>query len=100
MAKIEYQRRSPYNKTKFSEFYLDFYADREIPEDDSDILIELGEKYTNRPDLLAYDIYADTRLWWIFARRNMDTIKDPIFDFVGGIEIYVPTKDRVLQIIG
>ena len=31
-----------------------------------------------RSDLLAYDMYGDNRLWWVFAQRNLDVIEDRI----------------------
>jgi hypothetical protein len=43
-----------------------------------------------RPDLLAYDLYNDSKLWWVFSQRNPNTLKDPLFDFVLGTWIYLP----------
>ncbi len=100
MAKISYNNTSPYALTKQKEFYLGLYVDRPIPADSTDITIVLDSKYNHRPDLLAFDLYGDTRYWWIFMRRNLDVIRDPIFEFVGGIEIHIPTKDRILKIVG
>jgi len=53
-------------------------------------LYSITSAYTYRPDLLAHDLYDDRRLWWIFAQRNPDVIKDPVYDFVAGTEIYLP----------
>jgi hypothetical protein len=36
----------------------------------------------------------------VFAQRNMDRIKDPIFDFVPGVEIYLPRRDTLLASLG
>ena len=40
-------------------------------------------------DLLAFDMYGDKDLWWVFAQRNLEKLKDPIFDFEAGTEIFV-----------
>jgi hypothetical protein len=32
--------------------------------------------------------------------RNMNVIEDPIFDLQSGIEIFVPTRDRVRELLG
>ena len=53
-----------------------------------------------RPDLLAYDLYGEVNLWWVFAQRNMDTLQDPIFDFVPGVQIYIPKKTELFTVLG
>jgi len=42
--------------------------------------------------LLAYDLYGNSKLWWVFAQFNQDKLKDPVVDFLPGLEIQVPTK--------
>ena len=54
--------------------------------------ITLKSKYEKRPDKLAYDLYGNAKLWWIFAEYNQDTLKDPIVDFKSGLEIRVPKQ--------
>lgn len=54
------------------------------------IIIE--NKYESRPDLLAYDLYGNPKLWWVFALFNQDTLNDPIVDFSAGLELQVPKK--------
>ena len=54
--------------------------------------ITLESKYEKRPDKLAYDLYGNAKLWWIFAEYNQDTLKDPIVDFKSGLEIRVPKQ--------
>ena len=72
--------------------YLDFWRGVNIPANASDKLISLDSRYNYRPDLLSYDQYGTPQLWWIFILRNPDIIKDPTWDFVTGINIYVPLK--------
>lgn len=54
--------------------------------------IIVGAKYHLRPDVLAYDLYGNSKLWWVFAQFNQDTLLDPILDFKSGLEITVPTQ--------
>lgn len=54
--------------------------------------ITLESKYENKPDKLAFDLYGNAKLWWVFAQFNQDKLQDPIIDFVAGLEIQVPTQ--------
>ena len=55
----------------------------------------IGHGYDERPDLLAHQIYGNSRLWWVFALRNPDVIKDPIRDFKAGVEIMLPGEATI-----
>lgn len=55
----------------------------------------IGHGYDERPDLLAYKLYGSTRLWWVFAQRNPDILKDPIRDFKAGKQIILPAEEVV-----
>jgi len=51
--------------------------------------------------MLAYDLYQDARLWWVFAQRNPNRLgADPYFNFVAGLGIYVPTAATLKQSLG
>jgi hypothetical protein len=39
-------------------------------------------------------------LWWVFAVRNPNVIKDPIFDFFPGQTIYIPNKNTLTTYLG
>ena len=54
--------------------------------------ITLNEKYDEKPDLLAYDLYGNAKLWWVFALFNQDELADPILDFKAGLKIKVPAR--------
>jgi hypothetical protein len=73
---------------------------RDIPAETDDILFEVTSTYENRPDLLAYDLYSDVNLWWVFAVRNKSTIKDPTFDLVAGVKIYLPKLSSIKKSLG
>lgn len=91
-----YSEFSPYRKTEITGFYLDMYKPREVPVLANDVEIELPSQYHHRPDLLAFDAYGDSRLWWVFAVRNPSVIKDPIYDLVSGVKLYIPQKQALL----
>ena len=44
----------------------------------------------DRLDLLAYQFYKDTRLWWIIANANVGIIRRDSFALKPGIEIRIP----------
>jgi hypothetical protein len=95
-----YSEYSPYKETPFNGYYLDVWTPRQVPALDDDVMVELPSQYQHRPDLLANDAYGDPRLWWVFAIRNPSVIKDPIYDLVSGIKIYIPQKQKLLAVLG
>jgi hypothetical protein len=96
-----YPSSSPYYNTGVvDDNFLDVMVDRAIPKLPSDIYWVITPVYDLRPDLLAYDLYGDSRLWWIFASRNPNRLTDPFFDFVTGVGIYLPKSDLLTQVLG
>jgi hypothetical protein len=95
-----YTKTSPYYNTSMVNNYLDVINFRDIPKEKDDILFELTATYEHRPDLLAYDLYKDQKLWWVFAVRNRSVIKDPVFDMVAGVKIYLPKASTLQRVIG
>ncbi|MBR19722.1 MAG: hypothetical protein CMA64_06205 [Euryarchaeota archaeon] len=92
---------SPYAKTPvLPNGTLDVLRIRPVPGNSDDPLYTVEPQYHQRPDLLAYDMYKNDRLWWIFAQRNMDVMEDPIYDLKAGIQIYLPQADKVKEIMG
>tara|TARA_A200000159_G_scaffold164925_1_gene197483 strand:+ start:4908 stop:5201 length:294 start_codon:yes stop_codon:yes gene_type:complete len=92
---------SPYAKTKINrDGALDILSIRPVPAYTDDSLYTIEPQYTHRPDLLAYDMYGDKNLWWIFAQRNLDVIEDPVYDMVPGLQIYLPEPSRVKEHLG
>ena len=94
-----YNSNSPYYTTPVVNDYLDVIDFRDIPSFSDDILFEIISTYQYRPDLLAYDLYKDQKLWWVFAVRNKDIIKDPVFDMVAGRKIYLPKLSIIKQVL-
>jgi len=95
-----YKKNSPYFKTEIVNGYLDVMSFRDLPYARDDILFEVTATYENRPDLLAYDIYNDSGLWWVFAIRNKRIIKDPIYDLKAGVKIYLPKISTIKSVLG
>lgn len=95
-----YSRSSPYYGTQSWGKFLDVWSSKTIKADVTDAVYQIDNIYHSRPDLLAFDLYQDSSLWWVFALRNPDVIKDPIFDFLTGTIIYVPTKATVQASLG
>jgi len=102
MANNIYPSTSPYYLTNIADGqYLDVMNNRPIPKYSSDVYYTLPKVYEFRPDLLAYDLYGDSRLWWVFASRNPNLLGyDPYFDFVAGIQIYIPKMETLKQALG
>jgi len=93
---VTYTQTSPYYLTSvYKNLFLDVMQNRSIPSDPLDVYWEITLTYDRRPDLLAYDLYNDSRLWWVFAQRNPNRIKDPLFDFAAGTSIYIPQLDNL-----
>ena len=95
-----YNSDSPYYSTDVKDGYLDVINFRNIQGQTDDIIYEIEPRYEHRPDLLAYELYGNVKLWWIFAVRNKDIIKDPVYDIVPGVSIYVPSLTYIRSVIG
>lgn len=98
---LRYETNSPwYNTPVKNEQYLDILKIRPVPAADDDILYEVQPQYAYRPDLLAYDLYGTKNLWWVFAQRNMEVLKDPVNDLVPGLKIFLPKGDSLARQLG
>lgn len=97
-----YPKTSPYNETNVvSNKFLDVMVSRNIPMLPSDVYMVLTSAYEYRPDLLAYDLYGDPKLWWVFAARNPNKLgPDPYFNFTAGSGIYIPNIDTLRTVLG
>lgn len=100
MATAQYSKTSPYANTPVFGNFLDVTNLPTIPKDPDDVLFQINKTYQFRPDLLAFDLYGDATLWWVFALRNPNSIKDPIFDMKIGNRIYLPKKTALVGLLG
>lgn len=95
-----YSNNSPWFATPVTLNYLDLLSIRPVSSEPDDILYTIDAKFEHRPDLLAYALYGDAALWWVFTQRNLDTIQDPIFDFKAGTKIYLPKGSSLKTVLG
>ena len=100
MAAVAYSKSSPYFNTGLYGSFLDVASHRKITKLASDKLYKIDRVYHLRPDMLAYDLYKDPALWWVFAARNPNSLKNPLFDFVTGNTIYLPDKTTLIKDLG
>jgi hypothetical protein len=98
MAK--YAKTSPWADTRQNSFYLDLLEIRPVPSETDDFRYVIENQYRHRPDLLAYDVYGNAKLWWVFVQRNMSVLKDPIYDFEPGVVIFLPKKTNLQKFLG
>lgn len=95
-----YKKTSPYFTTKQNNLYLELLTIRPVPAEADDFQYVIEGQYKHRPDLLAYDLYGNSNLWWVFVQRNMEVLRDPIYDFEPGVTIYCPKKSNLEKFIG
>jgi hypothetical protein len=95
-----YSVASPYYKTTVFGTFLDIMVPRTITKNPDDVVYQIDRVYQFRPDLLAFDLYGDSALWWVFAARNPNVIEDPLLDFLIGTTIYVPKKETLVKDLG
>ena len=96
----QYSSTSPYFATQYSQFFLDVMVNRPIPKSTDDILFKINTTFQYRPDLLAFDLYGDAGLWWVFYQRNPNTLQAPPMDFEAGTTIYLPKLDTLKSVLG
>lgn len=95
-----YKSSSPWATTPQNNLYLDLLEIRPVPTESDDFKYIIENQYRHRPDLLAYDLYGDAKLWWVFVQRNMEIIKDPVYDFEPGVTIFLPKKSNLEKFLG
>jgi hypothetical protein len=95
-----YSSTSPYFDTPLVQFYLDNMVNRTFPKETDDNIIEINQTYQYRPDLLAYDLYNDAGLWWVFYQRNPNALTAPPWDFEAGKTIYIPKITTLRAALG
>ena len=99
--RVQYSKTSPYFGTGlFGGKFLDILVNRAIDKQVDDVSFTINGIYQYRPDLLAYDLYGDSSLWWVFRARNPNVIDDPIFDFQSGVNIMIPKKTTLVNSLG
>jgi len=95
MANVEYQSNSHLAMTDQNNVYLDVYEPRTIPDTGDEFEYTLQFKHRYRPDLLSYELYKTSKLWWVFKVKNPDKIDHPIWDFKEGLVLTIPGKSAI-----
>lgn len=95
-----YDSTSPYFSTGYSQFFLDVMQNRPIPKENDDVMFRINQTYQYRPDLLAYDLYDNAGLWWVFYQRNPNTLTKPPLDFKVDTRIYLPKITTLRSVLG
>lgn len=95
-----YNSTSPYFSTGYSQFFLDVMQNRPIPKENDDVMFRINQTYQYRPDLLAYDLYDNAGLWWVFYQRNPNTLTKPPLDFKVDTRIYLPKITTLRSVLG
>ena len=95
-----YNQNSPYYLTQYSQYFLDVMVNRPIPKLPSDQYFTINSTYQYRPDLLSFDLYDDSNLWWVFYQRNPNTLMAPPLDFKAGTQIYLPKITTLKSALG
>ena len=96
----QYDATSPYYETGYSQFFLEVMVNRPIPKENDDISFTINTTYQYRPDLLAFDLYGNAGLWWVFYQRNPNTLQAPPMDFAVGTLIYLPKINTLKTALG
>jgi hypothetical protein len=98
---MAYPTSSPYYVTGIvNQSYLDVMRNRPVFSNPTDVYWQITPVYHLRPDLLAQDLYTNANLWWVFAQRNPNRLKDPLFDFVQGTYIFIPKQTDLVAALG
>jgi len=82
------------------EGFLDINTLPKIPTDSYEIDFKIKDAHVGRPDILANELYGTPRLWWVFALKIPDIIKDPLNDFKAGVVIKIPSPETVKNMMG
>lgn len=91
-----YTKNSRYThggSTELDGKFLQWWDRKKFPYDSSDVFYVLDRTYEGRPDKLASVFYNDSSVWWLILQYN--NILDINEEFVAGVELRMPTKDRL-----
>lgn len=94
-----YKSTSIYSNTPQTDWYLDFWKGKFLSNDGNDKPYVIPNDFDMRPDLAAFNLYGSEKYWYVFALKNKDILKDPIFDFRAGVEIFIPSLNAIKGIL-
>lgn len=100
MSIIKYPVSSPYATTPQTSWHIGRFVFRNIPADGADVTITLQMIHQYRPDRLSQQLYNTPIYWWVFCVRNPFLRGDPIWGFLTGLEIIVPSLAHINNVVG
>jgi hypothetical protein len=102
MTTAQYSSSSAYYTTPIdSNGIMGIWTPRYVPASTSDKLVTISHAYNLRPDLMAFDLYGDSNLWWVFAQRNPNVLaSDPLGNFTAGSQIFIPDATALKSALG
>ena len=68
-----------------------------IVPDVTDMIIEVTQAMSGRLDLLSYELYGTSDLWWVICDLNQ--IVDPMTEANTGAQLRVPRRDRLFSVL-
>jgi hypothetical protein len=91
-----YNDRSFLRQTSIKNFYLDVSNLPSINYTKGDY-VTVPPECEYRIDLFSYQQFGTSRLWWVIALANADIIRDPIWDFKSGMQVFIPKDSALLE---
>jgi len=91
-----------YSETEITDFYLDlakFPTATELLDGRVPQYIVVEPRYEYRMDLLSYNLYGNSKYWWVIALLNRNQIQDPIRDLRAGMQIRVLAPGDIKRIV-
>lgn len=93
-----YTQTSPYYYTPIFGRFQTYYIHRTVTPNRLDIVVTLtNERYNQRPDNLAQDLYGDAELFWVIPVRN--GLEDPIYDLTTNRTYIIPHPSFVRSLV-
>lgn len=68
------------------------YIHRSVKPAADDFYVTVSDRQHQAPDVLAFDLYGEWRLWWLIPLLN--ELEDPTFDLQAGLEVRCPSIVR------
>lgn len=91
-----YSGKSYLRNTTIRKFFLDIASLPRIDYSKGDYII-VPPQCEHRIDLFSYMQYGSSRMWWLIALANDNIIRDPIWDFKSGMNVFVPRDNALLE---
>lgn len=94
--------KNQYATTEIKDFYLglaDFPTAADLLNGRIAEYITVAPKFEHRIDLLSYDLYGNSKWWWVIALLNRNQLQDPLRDLKAGMVIRVLSPKDVQRLI-